>query len=342
MARTKLKNVKLNEVSFVGKGDNKGAHILLVKNHPSKIVALGKEYKGKDKAALLKEWIEEETSKVDTLFKEEEVALFADLLSDKTIRDQVWSMVWMLEDSICNIMCDESGKDKGTLIATTVDQFKEAITSLTKNNPEGGEEDMKKTVEELEKELEVVTKERDDLKKANETLTGEKSALEKERDDLKKAQAPEDNIDKSALPENVRKHLEEQERINKENADAIALMKEEAITKDCESIAKEIPSISAEGVDVVKTLATLKKSHPDLFKSVHGLLKTADARIKEGGLFKEKGAGSDPNVGATAYDQLVAKAKALQGATPGLSFEKAFDKVYGQEHDLRKQYNSER
>ena len=95
MARTKLKGVKLGEVSFVGKGDNKGAHILLVKNHPNQIVSLGKEYKGRDRKELLKKWFEDDVNKEDGVFKEEEAEMFADLLADKTIRDQVWSMVWI-------------------------------------------------------------------------------------------------------------------------------------------------------------------------------------------------------------------------------------------------------
>lgn len=342
MARTKLRGVKLNEISFVGKGDNKNADILLVKS-AAPIVALGKNYKGKDKKEQLQKWFDEDVSKVDGVFKEEEAEMFADLLADKTIRDQVWGMVWMLEDSICSIMCDESGNDKGKMIATTVDQFKEAISSLTKKHPEGGIEEMAKTVEELEKEVADLIKERDELKKFNETLTGEKSALEKEKVDLIAKQTPADvKIDKSKLAPEVAALLDKLEKEAGDNSQVIKDMQDGIITKECIDKSAEFSSVSAEGVEVPSVLKSIKKHDAKLFDQVCTLFKTAHERIKAGGLFKENGLGDDPNVGATAYDKLVAKAKELQKADATISFAKAFDKVYANEHELRKQYNEEK
>ena len=339
MARTKLNGVKLSEVSFVGKGDNKGAHIMLLKNHPNKIVSLGKEYKGREKKDLLQKWFDEDTSKADGIFKEEEAEMFADLLANKTIRDQVWSMVWMLEDSICSIMNDESATNKGELISTTVEQFKEAITSLTKSK--GGNEDMAKTVEEVEKELLTANARISELEKQVGDLTTNNGTLTKERDELKKSHAPE-GIDKSKLAPEVRKQLEDLETINKANTAAIEKMQDETLTAECISKALETPSISAEGVTVSDMLKSIKKAAPEAFQSLCTLLKATEARIKEGNLFVEKGKRTDANGGATAYEQLVAKAAELRKSKPELSDAQAFDHVYKAEHELRKQYNEER
>jgi hypothetical protein len=331
----RLSDIALNEISFVGKGDNKGAHILLLKGHPNPIVALGKEYKGKDKKDVLVKWLEEDKSKADGIFKDEEVAeMFADLLQDKTIRDQIWSMVWMLEDSICSIMCDETGTNKGDLIQTTVDQFKTAVMALTKSK--GGKKGMdpKELLEKLQKEFDELKGKYDTLTKTVEELTKEKEELVKQ---IPKAESV---IKMEDLPEPVRKQMEENAVTIKKQADDIAKIQEEGLITECIAKAAELPSISAEGVVVADVLKEVKKVSKEVFDKICLLLKAADARIKEGGLFTEVGK-SGGSTGATAYDQIVAKAAELRKTMTELTKEQAFDRVYKSDDDLRAAYIAE-
>ena len=332
--RTALKSVTLDEVSFVGKGDNKGAHIMLLKSHPSHIVALGKSYAGDNKEAILKHWAEKEVGKVDGVLKEESVAMFNDLLTEKTIRDKVWGMVWVLEDSIRAIMESESGEDKKALLETTVEQFKTAITGLTKNK--GGAND----VTELEKAQAELAK----AQKALAALTKQVESLTKERDEAiaKQAPTPASVIKMEDLPEPVRKQMEAQEALLKSQQTSIEKMQDEAVSAQSITKASLIPSISADGVVVADVLKALQKKAPEEAASVFTLLKAADARIQAGGLFKEVGAGNVNNSGATAYEQLLAKAEELRKTETKLTKEQAFAKVFNSEHDLRKQYNAER
>ena len=330
--RATLRDVKLNEISFVGKGDNKGAHILLLKGHPNPVVALGKEYKGDDTEEILQKWFDDDVSKADGIFKEEEAVMFSDLLSEKTIRDQVWGMVWMLEDSICSIMQDESGNDKAGMIQTTVDQFKTAITALTKTQ-KGGKENMN----ELQKAQEALAKaqaEVDTLTKQVETLTKEKEEL------VKQIPVASSVIKMEDLPEPVRKQMEDQQAQIKKQADDLEILKEAGVTTECITKAAEIGFISAEGVVVHEVLKDIKKASSATFEKVFTLLKAADARIKESGLFKENGKASS-NSGATAHEMIVAKAKELKKTCPELSDAQAYDRIYKSDDDLRNQYISE-
>jgi hypothetical protein len=88
-------------------------------------------------------------------------------------------------------------------------------------------------------------------------------------------------------------------------------------------------------------LKTIAKHDPKAAGQVLDLFKTANARISEGDLLKEKG--DNTNTGsATAYDKLVAKAADLRKSNPALSDAQAFTKAYDTEHDLRAQYEDER
>lgn len=329
--RTALKDVELTGVHFVGKGDNKGANILLLKTHPNPIVALGKEYKGDNKSEMLQKWFDSDVSKADGIFKEEDSVMFADLLQDKEIRDKVWGMVWILEDSICSILNGEDA-DKSSLIQTTVEQFKTAITALTKNEKGGN-----KSMDELQKAQE-------ELAKANvriSELEGSVATLTKERDEaIAKSEPPKETIDKSQLPEAVVKQLETLEKTNKENAEAIKKMKDEAVTTEMIAKSAEIGAISAEGVVVHEVLKSIKKASEDTFGKLMTLLKAADARIKEAGLFKEQG-GEGRTTGLSAHEQIVAKAIELKKSKPHLSDAQAYTEVYNSDIELRKQYLEE-
>lgn len=336
MGRTILRGVKLNEVSLVGKGDNPEAHILLLKNHPNVILSKSEKYRGADKAKLLKEWYEEKISKGLIEKEDDEAVLFDELQGNKELRDKIWSMVWMLEESMSSILCDDTVSDKKAMITQSIDQFKTAVSEIAKGGSEMPEE-LKKAqealeaaqakVEDLTKQLEVVKAKPAPGEKC--PTCGMTMPMKKEAEE----------IDKSALPESVRKHLEEVEKENKANREAIEKMQDENLTQTCITKAATVPAVgSAE--EVGSLLKEISKKDSTLADKVFDVLKVADERIKKGGLFKELGGNGDTNE-TTAIDKINALAKEYQKEN-GVTFEKAFDHVYSTNSELRKAYQSER
>lgn len=333
-----LRNVKLQEVSLVGKGDNPEAHVLLLKTKPNQICDFEKDYKGDDKNALLKQWC---SDNIDTLLKESgyTAEMFNDIIEQRELREDLWEMIWTLQDSINSIISDDSVSNKETMIATTVAQFQVAVSEKLK----GGSEEMKKTVEELEKALadeqaksaELEKKLAEEVEKAAKPAVNEDGTCKMCGAKVKKEQ----EIDKSALPESVRKHLEEtEEKLQKQAAD-IAKMQEESLTKACVEKAESIAAAGATD-EISKFLKDVTKLSPELAEKGFSLLKTCDARIKEAGLFKEAGKTGDSTV-KTAAEQLDALAKEY-AAKENVTYAKAYDHIYTTNHELRKAYNAER
>lgn len=332
MGRTILRGVKLNEVSLVGKGDNPEAHILLLKNHPNVILSKSEKYRGADKAKLLKEWYEEKVSKGLIQKEDDEAVLFDELINNKELRDKIWSMVWMLEDSMSSILCDDTVEDKKAMISQSIEQFKTAVSEIAKGGSEMPEE-LKKAQEALaaaQKQVDELTKQNEALTGEVETLKSEKSVLSEEVEKLKKEDG-EDPIYKG-LPEPVVKKMKEQEA-------AIAKMQDDNLTQSCITKAATVPAVgSAE--EIGSLLKEVSKKDSTLADKIFDVLKVADERIKKGGLFKELGVGGD-NDNSTAIDKINALAKEYQKEN-NVTFEKAFDHVYSTNSELRKAYQAER
>jgi hypothetical protein len=345
----RLRNVKLNEISFVGKGDNPEAHVLLlkIKADPkgASIVALGKEYKGGKQDDVLKKWLTDNATLVSK--DDGDAVTFADIQADKDLRDKVWQMCYTLEDSLSSIVHDDTVTDKTAMISQSIDQFKAAITAITK-----GEEDMP---------LVKMTKERDEALEKNVTLTKTVTDLTTEvetlkamsAEDKKKMKDMEDAKDGGAddteegpdgkkikksdimksLPESIQKEM-------KENREAIAKMQDNERTR--EYVGKAASCLLVGPADSVgDLLKTIAKHDPATADKVLELFKTANERIKEGDLLKETGKDAG-DTGATAHDKIMAKAQVLKKTRPELSIEKAYTEVFDTDTDLRKQYEDER
>jgi len=342
MARTKgkvkthkLSNVKLNEVSLVGKGDNPSAHVLLLKTKDEEIHDFAKDYQGDDKNTLLKEWYDDNIS---TILKGSDCTAetFDEIIQDRTLRDKIWDMIWTLQDSISSIINDDEVEDTNELVNTTVSQFQQAVSTLISGGNTMTKEELEKALKAEQDKVAELTKELEAAQAVN------KAAKEPAADGTCKSCGAklkkEDSIDKSALPEAVVKHIEAQEKINKENADKIAKMEEETLTKSCVEKAVSVPAIgSIESVS--KLLVDISKHDSELAATAYALLKVANTRIVEGGLFKENGKDSDTTL-KTATEQLDELAK-KHAAEHNITYAKAYDHIYTTNHDLRKAYQEE-
>lgn len=332
----RLRSVKLDEISFVGKGDNPEANILLLKMKSDEkgfgIVALGKECKGKAQLDVLKKWLADNPTLV---VKEDGDALtFAEVQDNRELREKVWNMCWTLEDSLGSIMRDDTVTDKTAMIATSIDQFKAAITAITKGEPIMSVE-LKKQLDEAQAKVTALEKQVEDVTKENETLKADCSAKDKKVEEMAaqmKKEEGEDPIYKG-LPEAVVKEL-------KDGKERIAKMEDNELTRTYVAKAAEVVLVGKadEIGDLLKKIAKTDSASAD---KVFELFKTANARIQEGNLLKESGDNTNTGV-ATAYEKIVAKAAELRKSHPEMTEAKAFTKVYDEEHELRAQYEEER
>ena len=338
MAR-KLRSVKLDEISFVGKGDNPHAHVLLLKMKPEdSIIALGKEYKEtEDHNKVLKSWLESNQVKKD----DGEALTFAELAADRELRDKIWSMCYMLEDSLGSIVRDESCTDKAAKIQQSIEEFKTAVTAITKGENKMTPEEitaLKKAKEDSDTKVAELTKANEELiakaakcPECGATLPesgtcakgcGGKKEVKKEETDIFKG-----------LPESIVKEI-------KENRDRISKMEDEASTREYVAKAAEVTLIG-KADEIGDLLKTIAKHDAKSAEKVLDLFKTASARIKEGDLLKEVGKSTDSGT-VSAYDKIVAKAAELRKSHPELTEAKAFTKVYDEDTELRAAYLKER
>lgn len=335
---SKLRNVKLNEISFVGKGDNPEADVVLLKMRPK---GDGSILKGKDESvevqnSALEKWMNGNRS---LLTKDDgEAMTFEELANDRELRDKLWQMCYMLEDSLSSITHDDSVTDKASLIQTSIEQFKTAVTNLTK-----GEETMDaKLKKELEDKVTELEKSNAELTATVETLKADatcpecgasikKGSCEKGCGKVKKS---DDEDIYKGLPEGIVKKM-------KEDSTTIAKMQDESLTREFVAKAAEVTLVGKADVvgDVLKSIA---KHSTVLANQVLDLFKTASARIAEGDLLKEAGSSNSGSTTVTAYDKIVAKAVELRKACPELSEAKAFTKVYDSDEELRTAYLKER
>lgn len=330
MAR-KLRSVKLDEISFVGKGDNPEAHVLLLKIKPDTESSILKAGKDSPSDEVLKVWIESNSS---YFVKDDgEAVTFAEIAQDRELRDKIWSMCYMLEESLGSIVRDDSCTDKASKIQSSIDEFKAAVTAITKGDNEMTPEEiaaLKKAKDEADAKVAELTKECETLKACAEDDKKKMEALEAAK--LKK-EAEEDIY--KGLPEAIVKKLKDDEaRITK--------MEDEASTREYVAKAAEVTLIG-KADEVGDLLKSIAKHSTDLAGKVLTLFKTASARISEGDLLKEAGKTNHDNTdGSSAYDKIVAKAAELRKAHPELTEAKAFTKVYDEDVELRTAYLNER
>lgn len=169
----------------------------------------------------------------------------------------------------------------------------------------------------------------DPLQKQLDAYATEKAEFEK----AVAAQADPDQIDKSALPEPVRKRLEEAETIAKAASERVAKMEDDADTAKWQGVAKGFPHVAiakATDGDAVADLAGLfkavnKGAGAEAADYLAALLRTNEKRAAESKLLSE--AGSDSTVTGDATDALEKAAADLMKADATLTFPQAIAKA---------------
>lgn len=142
MAKTKLKQLEVDEVSLVDAGANQGAHVKLYKNRdgkPGEGFVPGQEEKTRSGLRKLFSAIgkalnipdDDIESAADSI---EKADTFSQKMEERKLRritDEIWDVCYALESSLGSIMWDEEVVDKTAMMNQSIDEFTATIKGLT-------------------------------------------------------------------------------------------------------------------------------------------------------------------------------------------------------------------
>lgn len=355
-----LRGLKLNELSLVDRGANKGARVTLFKRDPIDPEPLVEVCKG--------------------LFDDDASDSFREALADELkrqrvmeVNDKLFPLFEALRESIMTSAAELSGEDRDAKVRENVEEFLSAMrgkmnalaekagthvagspgTSPTASNGDDiMSEELEKKVGELETKIADLTKQAEGLNEERDTLkadlekvleaTGAK--LEKSEDgetEVKLEKAEEtveingEQVAKSDVPEPVLKAIEKQ---NAEIAKMRERQEREDLAKRAES---ELPNLSGKPDEKGQLLKAIDGiEDEDVRKGVLESLKAADTAVSK--LFAEVGKTvADDDSSATHRLEKMARDYAEEKS---LSYEQAFAKVIDtpEGRELRKQSDAER
>lgn len=364
-----VRDLSLGEVSFVDKGDNPGAYVLLMKRKEENTV----EEVLKSSPNILQSWVKkvkyDVTKKnapaiLSIISKETEAKTFTEIKNDRAVRDDVYNKIWTLEESLFSILNDDDVEDKNGMIQETVAQFQQAITTIIKSKGGSKMNRLEKLLAQLKKDnpdmedAELMEKAATALATTADTLEKEKTDLDTEKGDLtkqvetlttdlekaKEGEGGEVKIDKSKLAPDVREHMEKMEKESEENKKAIEKLKKDGQKADFIKRA-EVLKACGDTDEIAGLLIKVDDLDSEVAGEVEKILANNAAIIKASPLFKETGHNSE-NDNGSALDLLNKKAEELRKTEAGanLSLPQAFTKVMKDpaNADLKKQYNDER
>lgn len=143
MAKTKLKDLEVTEVSLVDAGANQHAHVALYKRNggkPEEQPAGQEPGQTRAKSGLHKFFsaigkaLKLDQADIDSAVADIEKAdTFNDKMEERKLRritDEIWDVCFALENSLCSIIRDEEVTDKAALMNQSIDEFDVAIKGL--------------------------------------------------------------------------------------------------------------------------------------------------------------------------------------------------------------------
>lgn len=158
MAKTKLTNLEVNEVSLVDAGANQHAHVKLYKRRDGKTLADDKQPQEQPaKSGLRKLFsaigkaLNVSQEDIDSAVSDIEKAdTFAEKMEERKLRrisDEIWDVCFALESSLSSIIHDDDVVDRVGMMNQSVDEFTETIKTLITSWGNGKSAQIAKTVE---------------------------------------------------------------------------------------------------------------------------------------------------------------------------------------------------
>lgn len=324
--------IDLEEVSFVGKGANQDAHVVLMKRFE----------KAETKREMNEDFPASAFAHVPDPKKPSTWKLrLWDSIAEKETPAQIGRAVAALGKGFRGQKVQIPSGDlpgvKAKVLAAwlRVNEDKnrgDAPSILKSGEGKMPNEELQKKLDDLQKKFDELTTSTVALQKTHDDLVTDHEALKKTVDDGGDGK---NKIDKSGMSESVRKQFEEQETELKKQADIIAKMQDDDLVKVWIGKAADAPLV-AKAADLGALLKSVAETAPETADDLMGIFKAADARIAKGNLFKEIGSSGESDVDG-ALGELNKKAHEL-AKEKNITFEKAFSLIYKSNKELRKQY----
>jgi cell division protein FtsB len=256
---------------------------------------------------------------------------------------ELWDYTYALIESVRSILVS-SETDRALLMKGSLDQFCSTFEAEMYNwlsERKATESVDVKIVEKIQKSLNDLvgqeTKVVDDKK-------DEEGSVEKMAEDIKKNDTPVVEINKSELPENVQKYIDNMEskinkiepaldkmvEQNKEMSQQIAKMSDDNLTKDYIVKAADFKNLNTTPEEFGVILKSISTLGTETYTKVEKILKAADEAIAKGNLFNQNG--SDASTGAAvtkqeAWAQIEALADAMVTKDSKVTRPQAIDAV---------------
>lgn len=199
--RNKLKDMKIEEVSFVDRGANQGAYVLLFK----------------------RENMDNPETKTDEFDKNE----FANILAARDVRNDIWELTSVLGDAISKIL-ESSSENKNADIADSIMTFSEELKKRINDSLLKKDDELAKAqqdIDELNKRYDLVTK----LNSQEvEYFVG---LADEEKAEIVKSEKPQEEIEKRLTADEVIEYAGEKISKMKVGETSFALIKKMAEEK---------------------------------------------------------------------------------------------------------------
>ena len=369
---TKLVDMKVTNVDFVGQGANQQADVLLFKSKDGGEMMEKAEAQGvMDKLAKMLGLKSEEpvakSADSEPVAKANEKAVsFNDIQGVRVVREKMWDMNEALVTSILSIMKDPDVKDKQAAISKTVDEHAVAVKAMVGayTNPqqnvivipksEEGEtkaEEVGKAAEPLDigKGEPPAGKDEGSMKIQKEKLTAEEAAqletllakcgetaeyVEKSAEAEVGKSGEKQDVFKGMSPELVGMFQKMQEKIDAQQAVIEKKADEELLAK-----AKEYELIGQKPEELAKSMKEWKSAGEESFNRNMAMLDSMLAIAKQSNMFTEIGKKGGDETG-DAWARIEKAADEIQKSDAKMNRYQAIDKACQMHPELVKEYES--
>lgn len=332
---TKLKDLIINRVDLVERGDNPEASIALFKRKQEP-ASPGTNNDGGDAKPRHGEIVISHPEFADKGALEKFAGLVRGLLQKEGVNT----------DMPFNMEKFTKGLTDDTLKQRLEGLEKEQVDALTAAVEALAEED--RTPQAVKYELDLLEKEAE--------LQATKDALEQAAKPKKQEDEEEDEEDEEyantakgipeeimkTLPEDVRKVLEENQTKTKEALDLAKRLQTEKLEAEYVGKARNFSCVVAEPEKVGKVLKKIADFSKEDYDVIEAVLKAANERINRNDLLlKEIGANSDAGGAGDAWGRIVQAGKEIVAKNADMTLEQAIDKVIHDEPTLYEEYRKE-
>lgn len=303
--KTKLKNLIIDRVDLVDRGDNPEAHINLFKrkdSEPYDFIRRG----GEDDI---------EDTVVDN---------FIEKLYNRIKKGDDEKMPKALEEFLKGLESSQKDALEAPLKKAAENMEEEELKNLLdlmKGDLHKGE-DNDYDAEKLKEENEKLKQQIKELKEGTNKGEGD------DDDDMQKYL--------KSLPEDVRKKIEDTEKLAKQ-------LQEEREEQKFADMAKQLTNLPAKDEEIIPVLKSIKSDgEEDNVEKLISILKAADEAVERANVIqKQLGQDGDGQQGSDAWSKIESKAEECMKSNPDLTKEQAIKNIIKQDPSLYKEYQKE-